>query len=212
MDISSFRNEYLKGTLHRKDLDPVPMAQFEKWFKQAVDVGIPEPNAISLATVDELGRPSLRTVLVKYFDERGFVFFTNYESRKAREMAQNDQVSIMFPWLTLERQVIVCGKVTKVSKAESLKYFLTRPKNSQLGAWVSQQSSVISSRKLLEMKLAELKRKFSAGSIPLPSFWGGYRVEPRTIEFWQGGPGRVHDRLQYTRQEDNSWIIERLAP
>lgn len=212
MDISSFRNEYLKGTLHRKDLDPVPMAQFEKWFKQAVDVGIPEPNAISLATVDELGRPSLRTVLVKYFDERGFVFFTNYESRKAREMAQNDQVSIMFPWLTLERQVIVCGKVSKVSKAESLKYFLTRPKNSQLGAWVSQQSSVISSRKLLEMKLAELKRKFSAGSIPLPSFWGGYRVEPQTIEFWQGGPGRVHDRLQYTRQEDNSWIIERLAP
>lgn len=212
MDISSFRNEYLKGTLHRKDLDPVPMAQFEKWFKQAVDVGIPEPNAISLATVDALGRPSLRTVLVKYFDERGFVFFTNYESRKAREMAQNDQVSIMFPWLTLERQVIVCGKVSKVSKAESLKYFLTRPKNSQLGAWVSQQSSVISSRKLLEMKLAELKRKFSAGSIPLPSFWGGYRVEPQTIEFWQGGPGRVHDRLQYTRQEDNSWIIERLAP
>lgn len=212
MDISSFRNEYLKGTLHRKDLDPVPMAQFEKWFKQAVDVGIPEPNAISLATVDELGRPSLRTVLVKYFDERGFVFFTNYESRKAREMAQNDQVSIMFPWLTLERQVIVCGKVSKVSKAESLKYFLTRPKNSQLGAWVSQQSSVINSRKLLEMKLAELKRKFSAGSIPLPSFWGGYRVEPQTIEFWQGGPGRVHDRLQYTRQEDNSWIIERLAP
>lgn len=212
MDISSFRNEYLKGTLHRKDLDPVPMAQFEKWFKQAVDVGIPEPNAISLATVDELGHPSLRTVLVKYFDERGFVFFTNYESRKAREMAQNDQVSIMFPWLTLERQVIVCGKVSKVSKAESLKYFLTRPKNSQLGAWVSQQSSVISSRKLLEMKLAELKRKFSAGSIPLPSFWGGYRVEPQTIEFWQGGPGRVHDRLQYTRQEDNSWIIERLAP
>lgn len=212
MDISSFRNEYLKGTLHRKDLDPVPMSQFEKWFKQAVDVGIPEPNAISLATVDELGRPSLRTVLVKYFDERGFVFFTNYESRKAREMAQNNQVSIMFPWLTLERQVIVCGKVSKVSKAESLKYFLTRPKNSQLGAWVSQQSSVISSRKLLEMKLAELKRKFSAGSIPLPSFWGGYRVEPHTIEFWQGGPGRVHDRLQYTRQEDNSWIIERLAP
>lgn len=212
MDISSFRNEYLKGTLHRKDLDPVPMAQFEKWFNQAVDVGIPEPNAISLATVDELGRPSLRTVLVKYFDERGFVFFTNYESRKAREMAQNDQVSIMFPWLTLERQVIICGKVSKVSKAESLKYFLTRPKNSQLGAWVSQQSSVISSRKLLEMKLAELKRKFSAGAIPLPSFWGGYRVEPHTIEFWQGGPGRVHDRLQYTRQEDNSWIIERLAP
>ena len=209
MDISAFRNEYLKDTLHRKDLSPNPMDQFEKWFKQTVDAGVPEPNAISLATTDAQGRPSLRTVLVKYFDDRGFVFFTNYESRKAHEMAENDQVSIMFPWVTLERQVIVCGKVTKVTKAESLKYFLTRPKNSQLGAWVSHQSSVVSSRKLLEMKLAELKRKFSAGEVPLPSFWGGYRVEPRTIEFWQG---RVHDRFQYTRQEDNSWIIERLAP
>lgn len=212
MDISSFRNEYLKDTLHRKDLDPRPMAQFEKWFKQAVEVGVPEPNAISLATVDELARPSLRTVLVKYFDERGFVFFTNYESRKAHEMSKNDQVSIMFPWLTLERQVIVCGTVSKITKTESLKYFLTRPRNSQLGAWVSHQSSVVSSRKLLEMKLMELKRKFSEGEVPLPSFWGGYRVEPRTIEFWQGGPGRVHDRFQYTRQEDNSWNIERLAP
>lgn len=212
MDISAFRNEYLKDTLHRKDLDPRPMAQFEKWFKQAVEVGVPEPNSISLATVDDQARPSLRTVLVKYFDERGFVFFTNYESRKAHEMAQNDQVSIMFPWLTLERQVIVCGTVSKITKTESLKYFLTRPRNSQLGAWVSHQSSVVSSRKLLEMKLMELKRKFSEGEVPLPSFWGGYRVEPRTIEFWQGGPGRVHDRFQYTRQEDNSWNIERLAP
>lgn len=212
MDISDFRNEYLKGSLHREDLDASPIVQFEKWFKQAVEAGVPEPNGISLATVDAEGRPSLRTVLVKYFDEKGFVFFTNYESRKAREMAGNPHVSIMFPWVSLERQVIVCGEVVKISKAESLKYFLSRPKDSQLGAWVSQQSSVVSSRKLLEMKFLELKNKFKAGEVPLPSFWGGYRVSPRTIEFWQGGPGRIHDRFQYSKDNEGNWIIERLAP
>lgn len=212
MDISDFRNEYLKGSLHREDLNPSPIAQFEAWFKQAVAAGVPEPNGISLATVDSEGRPSLRTVLVKYFDEKGFVFFTNYESRKAREMADNPNVCIMFPWVSLERQVIITGKATKITKAESLKYFLTRPKDSQLGAWVSNQSSVITSRKLLEMKFQELKNKFRAGEVPLPSFWGGYRVEPATIEFWQGGPGRIHDRFQYSKEENNNWIIERLAP
>ncbi len=214
MDISDFRNEYLKGTLHRKDLAEHPMDQFEIWFKQAVETKVPEPNSISLATVDEQGRPSLRTVLVKYFDRKGFVFFTNYSSRKAHEMEGNPHVSIMFPWVTLERQVIVCGTAVKISKAESLKYFLTRPRESQLGAWVSHQSSVISSRKLLEMKLSELKNKFMAGEVPLPSFWGGYRVIPRTIEFWQGGPGRIHDRLQYSRTDEtgDNWSIERLAP
>lgn len=212
MDISSFRNEYLKDSLHRKDLASDPVIQFEKWFKQAVDAGVPEPNGISLATVDKEGRPSLRTVLVKHFDEKGFVFYTNYESRKAREMAENPKVSIMFPWVSLERQVIICGEVVKVSKAESLKYFLTRPKDSQLGAWVSNQSSVITSRKFLEMKFLELKNKFKSGEVPLPSFWGGYRVVPVTIEFWQGGPGRIHDRFQYSKNDKGNWTIERLAP
>ena len=211
MDISDFRNEYLKGSLHRRDLAAHPMEQFERWFKQAVEASVPEPNAISLATVSPSGMPSLRTVLVKYFDEQGFVFFTNYESRKAQEMAQNPQVCIMFPWLTLERQVIVCGQVEKISKAESLKYFLSRPKESQLGAWVSAQSSVISSRSLLEGKLAELKRKFLSGAIPLPSFWGGFRVKLQTVEFWQGGAGRLHDRFLYSL-EGEEWKIERLAP
>lgn len=214
MDISHFRNEYLKGSLHRKDLLTHPMKQFERWFTQAIEAKIHEPNAISLATVNERGEPSLRTVLVKYLDERGFVFFTNYESEKARDLAVNPNAALMFPWLELERQVIARGKVEKISKAESLKYFLSRPKDSQLGAWVSQQSSIISSRSFLEAKLAEIKRKFSAGSIPLPSFWGGYRLIPDKVEFWQGGAGRLHDRFLYTRQEGDpdAWSIERLAP
>ena len=176
MDLSNFREEYLKGQLHRKDLAENPFEQFQTWFEQALKADIPEPNAFSLATVNAHGRPSLRTVLLKYFDQ------------------------------------IIYGKAVKVSRAESLKYFLTRPKESQLGAWVSQQSSVISGRKLLEMKLMELKNKFSKGEIPLPSFWGGYRIIPDTFEFWQGGPGRVHDRFMYKLQENGSWTIERLQP
>jgi pyridoxamine 5'-phosphate oxidase len=140
------------------------------------------------------------------------VFFTNYGSHKARDIEENPQVCMMLPWVMLERQVIIYGKAVKVSRTESLKYFLSRPKDSQLGAWVSQQSSVISGRKLLEMKLMELKNKFSKGEIPLPSFWGGFRIIPEAFEFWQGGPGRVHDRFMYTRQEDGSWTIERLQP
>lgn len=212
MDLTSFREEYLKETLHRKDLDANPVAQFQKWFQQAMESGIAEPNAMSLATADAHGRPSLRTVLLKYFSEEGFVFFTNYGSHKAHDIADNPQVCMMLPWLTLERQIIVYGKAEKISRTESIKYFLSRPKSSQLGAWVSQQSSVVSGRKLLEMKLMELKNKFSAGEIPIPSFWGGYRIVPEQIEFWQGGPGRVHDRFMYTRQADGTWSIERLQP
>lgn len=212
MDLTSFREEYLKDTLHRKDLAANPVAQFQQWFQQAMEAGIPEPNAMSLATADAKGRPSLRTVLLKYFNEEGFVFFTNYESHKAHDIAENPQVCMMLPWVSLERQVIVYGKAEKISRTESLKYFLSRPKSSQLGAWVSQQSSVISGRKLLEMKLMELKNKFSAGEIPIPSFWGGYRIVPEQIEFWQGGPGRVHDRFMYTRQPGGEWTIERLQP
>lgn len=211
MDLSDFRKEYSDRGLHRADLDASPMVQFEKWFQQAVELQLHEPNAMSLATADALGRPLLRTVLLKYFDPAGFVFFTNYESRKAKHIAENPQVSLLFPWITLERQVIVQGRAEKISTAESLKYFTTRPRESQLGAWVSSQSSVISSRKLLMQKLGEIKDKFSHGEIPLPSFWGGFRVVPESIEFWQGGPARIHDRFLY-QKAGGDWRVERLSP
>ena len=183
MDLSSFREEYLKDTLHRKDLADTPFVQFDRWFKQAMESGIPEPNAMSIAT-----------------------------SRKAQEIEANPEMCMLLPWITLERQIIVYGRAEKISRAETLKYFLSRPHESQLGAWVSHQSQVISTRKLLMMKLAELKNKFAEGKVPLPDFWGGYRIVPHHMEFWQGGPGRVHDRFMYTLQEDGSWSIERLQP
>jgi pyridoxamine 5'-phosphate oxidase len=188
-----------------------PVAQFSTWFTQATDVGLHEPNAMTLATVDETGMPYQRTVLLKYYDGGGFVFFTNYASRKARQMELNPRVSLLFPWITLERQVIIQGTVEKISSAESLKYFVSRPRESQIGAWVSNQSEVITSRKFLMQKLAEIKEKFSHGEIPLPSFWGGYRVVPQTIEFWQGGPARLHDRFLY-RKDNSTWAIDRLSP
>lgn len=212
MDLSLFREEYLKETLHRRDLTATPFEQFDIWFQQALKAGIPEPNAMSIATATPDGHPSLRTVLLKYYDDRGYVFFTNYGSRKGREIEENPEVCMMLPWVGLERQIIVYGRAEKISRAESLKYFLTRPKESQLGAWVSQQSQVVSGRKLLMMKLQELKHKFAEGEVPLPSFWGGYRIVPHHMEFWQGGPGRVHDRFMYARQGDGSWEIERLQP
>jgi pyridoxamine 5'-phosphate oxidase len=211
MDLSEFRKEYSDRGLRREDLATNPMVQFERWFQQAVELNLHEPNAMSLATVDPAGRPLLRTVLLKYFDTNGFVFFTNYQSRKAKHIAENPQVSLLFPWVILERQVIVQGRAEKISAAESLKYFASRPRESQLGAWVSDQSSVISSRKLLLQKLAEIKDKFAHGEIPLPSFWGGYRVVPETIEFWQGASARLHDRFFY-EQKDGAWQIERLSP
>lgn len=212
MDLSGFREEYLKDTLHRRDLADSPFEQFDTWFRQALTAKIPEPNAMSLATCAPNGRPSLRTVLLKYYDDHGYVFFTNYESRKGREMAGNPEVCMLLPWVVLERQIIIYGRAEKISRAESLKYFLTRPRESQLGAWVSHQSTVISGRKLLMMKLQELKRKFSEGEVPLPSFWGGFRIVPHHMEFWQGGQGRVHDRFLYTLMDDGSWNIERLQP
>ena len=211
MDISDFRKEYQAGGLRRGNLLPEPVSQFELWFCQACDAGLHEPNAMTLATVSAEGKPSQRTVLLKYFDAAGFVFFTNYESRKAVEIAANPCVSALFPWIALERQVIVQGRAEKISTVESLKYFVSRPRESQMGAWVSQQSSVISSRQLLESKLAEIRRKFSSGEVPLPSFWGGFRIVPETVEFWQGGEGRLHDRFLYQRREEG-WEISRLAP
>jgi pyridoxamine 5'-phosphate oxidase len=206
------RSEYKRGALDRAELKPSPFEQFAVWFAQAIEANVVEPNAMSLATTGNDGRPLVRTVLLKSYDEHGFVFFTNLESRKARQMAENPQASALFPWLALERQVIVCGQVEKVSLAETASYFATRPRGSQLGAWVSQQSSIITTRKLLEEKWEEMKRKFGEGLIPLPSWWGGYRVVPREIEFWQGRPSRLHDRFLYSRDAAGSWKIDRLAP
>ncbi len=213
MDIAHLRRESTQAGLSRQNLADNPWVQFEQWFQQAIEVEVLEPNAMSLATVSKEGIPALRTVLLKSFDTRGFVFFTNYQSQKAKEMAENPNVALLFPWIALHRQVKIKGRADKISQAESLKYFMTRPRGSQLGAWVSRQSSVISSRALLEQKMDEMKRKFTQGQIPLPDFWGGYRVVPTSFEFWQGREKRLHDRFRYQWQgQNNPWRIERLAP
>ena len=211
-DLSDLREEYGHDTLNEDSVHPNPIEQFRVWFDHAVARKVTEPNAMSLATVDADGQPWLRTVLLKAYDAKGFVFYTNYESRKGKQLALNPKASVLFPWIQLERQVIVTGSVEKVSTAESLKYFSSRPFGSRLGAWVSQQSSVVSSRSLLLAKFDEMKRKFQNGDVPLPSFWGGYRIQPETIEFWLGGKSRIHDRIFYSKQTDGAWKIERLAP
>jgi pyridoxamine 5'-phosphate oxidase len=206
------RSEYTRAALDHLELKPNPFDQFALWFQEAMDAKILEPNAMSLATTGADQRPLVRTVLLKSYDERGFVFYTNHESRKARQIAENNNVSLLFSWFALERQVIICGVTEKVPTAETMAYFITRPRGSQLGAWVSAQSSVITTRSLLEQKWEEMKRKFGDGQVPLPSFWGGYRVVPRDIEFWQGRPHRLHDRFLYTRQPSGSWNVDRLSP
>ncbi len=211
-DIASLRQEYTQAGLREEDLAADPLEQFRKWFEQAREAGFLEPNALSLATVDATGRPSQRMVLLKAYDEKGFVFFTNYRSRKARHLEENASASILFPWVPLERQLMIEGECRKISTLQSLRYFSSRPRGSRLGAWVSDQSSVISSRKVLEMKLDEMKRKFGDGEIPLPDFWGGYRLEPRRFEFWQGRPSRLHDRFEYERSPSGDWQIRRLSP
>lgn len=211
-DIGSLRREYTQSGLSREDLAAEPIDQFRTWFDQAKSAGIDEPNALSLATADERGRPSQRMVLLKAFDDEGLVFFTNYSSRKARHLGERSSASMLFPWVQLERQVIVEGECEKISTAQSLRYFTSRPRGSRLGAWVSDQSSVISSRKILEMKWEEMKRKFGNGEIPLPDFWGGYRLRPRRFEFWQGRPSRLHDRFEYQGDGEGRWTIARLSP
>jgi pyridoxamine 5'-phosphate oxidase len=198
--------------LSRATLDPDPLRQFQQWFEDAIATELPEPNSMSLATVDPEGQPWLRTVLLKLYDARGFVFYTNYESRKARQMDANPRVALLFPWVALARQVKITGRAERGPTTESLRYFATRPRGSQIGAWASPQSQVISSRSLLEGKVEEIKRKFAEGEVPLPSFWGGYRVVADSIEFWQGRENRLHDRFRYSRQSDGGWTIERLAP
>ncbi len=209
---ADMRRDYRAGKLVREDLEPDVFAQFRKWFQEAVDCDLLEPNAMGLATAGANGHVTVRTVLLKAFDERGFVFFTNYESRKAEQIAENPNAGLLFSWLPLERQVSISGSVEKISTAESLRYFASRPFGSRLGAWVSQQSRVIPSRKFLEQKFEEMKAKFASGEVPLPKAWGGYRVVPRMVEFWQGSPNRLHDRFLYSRKQEGGWLIERLAP
>ena len=212
MNVSTMRRSATGFALDREDLADDPVVQFEDWFAYACESVPMDPNAVFLATVDNQNRPSTRTVLLKYFDENGFVFFTNYESKKAAHIASNPHVALLFFWSDAARQVKIRGKAERISAAETLKYFVSRPRGSQIGAWVSAQSSVISSRSLLENKFQEIKTKFRNKEVPLPSFWGGYRVVPYEIEFWQGRRNRLHDRFQYTRQDDGRWEIERLAP
>ena len=212
MDLTTIRGKYTTKNFDIKDLNKNAFKQFEVWFNDALNENLLEPNAFSLATVGFDMMPSIRTVLLKYFDNEGFVFFTNYESKKAKQIEQNPKVAALFTWLALERQIKIEANIEKISKADSLKYFLSRPKGSQLGAWVSRQSETISSRALLEQKFDEMKRKFLNKEIPIPSFWGGYILKPIRIEFWQGGEDRLHDRFLYEIQENGNWTISRLAP
>ena len=206
------RRQYASRSLDRPDLQADPFAQFDLWMREAIETKLLEPNAMALATVSATGAPSVRTVLLKGFDARGLVFYTNYTSAKARDLAANTQVACLFQWLPLERQVSVRGRAEKISTEESLEYFLSRPHESQIGAWASQQSQVITTRALLEEKFAEMKNKFQVGAVPLPEFWGGYRVVPQTFEFWQGRPSRLHDRFVYRQEAAQSWQINRLMP
>ncbi|PXA03089.1 pyridoxamine 5'-phosphate oxidase [Coraliomargarita sinensis] len=212
MDLSELRQSYTKGSFSEQDLLASPFEQFEKWFQQAMDSQLEEPNAMCLATVSKDGQPSTRIVLLKDFSDKGMTFYTNYESRKSVEIEATGKVAANFLWLPLQRQVNVTGRVERVSKSESLKYFLSRPFGSQLGAWTSPQSKVITSRSVLETKLDQMKRKFAEGKVPLPDHWGGYRIVPDSFEFWQGRPNRLHDRFVYRKDEASQWFTERLAP
>jgi pyridoxamine 5'-phosphate oxidase len=212
MSIADLRREYSLTGLRKADLAADPLQQFRHWFDQALAAGTNEPNAMVLATADAAGKPSTRVVLLKGLDERGFVFFTNYESRKARELAVNHYAALNFFWVELERQVCVTGSVTQVPREEAEAYFKTRPRGSRLGAWASKQSVTVPSREVLEARLQELEKKYPGEEIPLPPFWGGYVLTPREIDFWQGRPNRLHDRFRYSKQSDGRWLVERLSP
>ena len=210
-DLIALREEYFTKGLRRIDLDPDPIKEFGIWFTAAVEVGISEMNAMALATVAENGQPTTRMVLLKGYDHDGFVFYTNYLSEKGRHLEKNPRAGLVIHWKELERQIRIDGIAEKVAREESARYFHSRPLGSQLGAWVSHQSDVIDARRILQARLSELEERFAGQEIPCPPYWGGYRVKPERIEFWQGRPNRLHDRFRYTRQVE-SWRIERLAP
>ncbi len=212
MSLEDQRREYRFGRLTRESLEASPFAQFSQWLEQALASDIADPTAMSLGTVGADGRPWQRIVLLKRADEQGLVFYTNLGSRKAREMAGNPNVSLLFPWTRMDRQVIVGGRVERLSAADVVKYFVSRPKTSQLAAWASRQSSRINSRQALETQFQQMRDKFREGDIPVPDFWGGYRVVPTDFEFWQGGENRLHDRFHYSLSEQGGWEIARLAP
>lgn len=212
MKLKDLRREYLHGGLNREDLQDNPLEQFQAWMKQACEAKLQDPTAMNVATVSPEGQPSQRIVLLKGADEKGFVFYTNLESKKASDLKHNQKISLHFAWLPLDRQVKIMGTAQRLSATESFKYFATRPRDSQLAAWASEQSRKITSRQVLESAFQSMKKKFSEGEIPLPAFWGGFRVVPHHYEFWQGRENRMHDRFAYSTAEDGKWVIERLAP
>ena len=211
-DVARLRKEYGLEDLREETVQEDPMSQFQAWFEAALGAEVPEVNVMTLATATPSGQPGARLVLLKDYDEGGFVFYTNYQSEKARQLDTNPQASLVFWWRPLERQVRVGGTVVRLSPEMSDTYFRSRPRASQLGAWASPQSEVVASRDVLEKQMAEVKKQYEGREVPRPPHWGGYRLEPSTVEFWQGRPGRLHDRLRYYRQEDGAWMRERLAP
>ena len=211
-DPTASRYEHAARGLRRRDLDPDPIKQFSNWFTAAIEAEIRDVNTMSLATAGRDAKPSVRVVLLKGFDQDGFVFFTNYESEKGVQLEANPYASLAFYWIELDRQIRIAGKTEKTSRQESEGYFHSRPIGSQLGAWASRQSEVLDGRRVLDARMVEMTERFGDNPIPLPPHWGGYRVKPDTIEFWQGRPNRLHDRFRYRRQTDGSWLIERLAP
>jgi pyridoxamine 5'-phosphate oxidase len=211
-DVSDVRREYTQGELEREQLDSNPIIQFEHWLQDAVDAKLSDPTAMTVATVDSKGQPSQRIVLLKNVNQEGFVFFTNLGSRKASDISDNNKVSLHFPWHPMERQVKINGIASQISFSEVASYFVSRPKDSQIAALISEQSRPISTRQMLLSKFWEAKEKFKQGDVPVPKFWGGFRVVPHEIEFWQGGEHRLHDRFQYNLLSDKTWKIQRLMP
>jgi len=211
-DPAASRYEHTGKGLRRSDLNPDPIKQFANWYTIAIETGIGDVNAMSLATAGQDAKPSVRIVLLKSFDEDGFVFFTNYESEKGKQLEANPYAALGFYWIELDRQIRISGKVDKTSRKESQTYFRSRPVGSQLSAWASRQSAVLDGRRVLDARMEEMNERFADKRVPLPPHWGGYRLKPDNMEFWQGRSNRLHDRFRYTRQSDGSWLIERLAP